>query len=92
MHSLKLTSWAQCVRPRGRRVVAKRQQRVGRHRAKAGGEAQGADEGSDAAEDIGHAGPQSHDREAGEGGRRVRINRKVVLPKKEKEQMEACKY
>lgn len=88
----------QCVWSRGWYVVSQWQWqrqwqwRVGRHGAKAGRETQGADEGSDFAEDLCHAGPQSHDREAGEGGRRVRINREVLLPKKDKEQVKACKY
>lgn len=84
----------QCVWSRGWYVVSQwqRQRRVGRHGAKAGRKTQGADEGSDFAEDLCHAGPQSHDREAGEGGRRVRINREVLLPKKDKEQVKACKY
>lgn len=38
----------------------------------AGRAPQRADEGTDHAEDVCHAGPQGHDREAREGGRRVR--------------------
>lgn len=78
------------VRSRGRHIVPQR--RVGRRGAEAGREAQRADEGTDDAKDLGHAGPQSHDREAGEGGRQVSVNRDVLLPKKEEEQVRACKY
>jgi len=79
--NLLLMSTPQCVRSRGWHFISKRQQWVGRCGATAGGEAQGADEGSDAAKDVRHAVSQSYDREAGEGGRRVRINKEALWPK-----------
>lgn len=83
--NLLYVSLPQCIWSRGWHIISQRQWRVSRSGAKAGREAQGADEGSDSAEDLGHAGPQSHDREAGEGRRRVRINREILLPNTTKE-------
>lgn len=67
----------QRVWSRGWHIFSWRWRRAGRHRTTAGREAQGADEGSDFAQDVRHAGPQSHDREAGEGGWRVWINGEI---------------